>query len=116
MQCWLRILANLFALVVVGERLVSSLACIFATVIRVVGLSTAWALQGDLALLATPGTRGLPIGHIIAHNADHALHIEFVKALRNSFTEDDLVDAAAQPQQEVAASDQQEQPQAVQAS
>ena len=94
----------------------SSLACIFAHVSRAVGLTTAWDLQGDLALLATPGTRGLPIGHIMAHNADHALHIEFAKALRNSCTEDDLVDAAAQLQEDVVLSDQQEQPQPVQAS
>lgn len=116
MQCWLGISARIGASLAVGERLLSSLACIFAHASRAVGLSTAWDLQGDLALLATPGTRGLPIGHIMAHNADHALNIEFAKALRDSCTEDDLVDAAAQPQEEVVLSDQQEQPQAVQAS
>ncbi len=72
-------------------------------------------LQGDLALLATPGIRGLPIGHIMAHSTDHALNIEFAKALRNSYTEEDLVDAAAQPQAEAASDDPQEQPQSAQA-
>ena len=53
-------------------------------------------LQGDLALLATPGTRGLPIGHITAHNADHALNIEFAVALQEACSEQDYVDAAPQ--------------------
>ena len=48
-------------------------------------------LQGDLALLATPGTRGLPIGHITAHNADHALNLEFARALRTACTAKDYV-------------------------
>lgn len=52
--------------------------------------------QGDLALLAAPGTRGLPIGHITAHNADHTLNLEFMRALRESCTEEDYVDAVPQ--------------------
>ena len=66
------------------------------------------ALQGDLALLAAPGTRGLPIGHITAHNADHALNLEFARALRESCTEEDFVDAAPQLTAEVAVSESQE--------
>ena len=53
-------------------------------------------VQGDLALLATPGTRGLPIGHITAHNADHALNLEFAQALRESCSEEDTVEAVPQ--------------------
>jgi len=50
-----------------------------------------FGVQGDLALLATPGTRGLPIGHITAHNADHALNLEFARALQTACTAKDYV-------------------------
>ena len=53
-------------------------------------------LQGDLALLASPGNRGLPIGHITAHNADHVLNIEFAVALQEACSGQDYVEAAAQ--------------------
>ena len=60
--------------------------------------SDRWAclLQGDLALLATPGTRGLPIGHITAHNADHALSLEFARAVREACSEEDTIEAVPQ--------------------
>ena len=38
-------------------------------------------LVGDLALLAPPGGMGIPTGHIIAFQADHALHAEFMRSL-----------------------------------
>ncbi|KAK9904226.1 hypothetical protein WJX75_007256 [Coccomyxa subellipsoidea] len=49
-------------------------------------------LTGDLALLSADGSQGLPIGHIVAHNADHALHVKFAKALWDACSEDDYVD------------------------
>ena len=61
--------------------------------------------QGDLALMATPGTRGLPIGHITAHNADHALNLEFARALREACSEEDYTEAAPQLVAEEAARD-----------
>lgn len=33
---------------------------------------------GDLALLAPPGGSGMPMGHVVAFNADHALMMDFV--------------------------------------
>jgi UDP-3-O-acyl N-acetylglucosamine deacetylase len=38
-------------------------------------------LLGDVALAATPGQAGLPLGHITAYRAGHALHARFVAAL-----------------------------------
>ena len=35
-------------------------------------------VMGDLALLAPPGGSGLPMGHVVAFNADHALVMDFV--------------------------------------
>jgi hypothetical protein len=46
-------------------------------------------LVGDLALLAPPGGMGIPTGHIIAFQADHALHAEFVKSLLVQLGEDE---------------------------
>lgn len=43
-------------------------------------------LVGDLALAAAPGHAGVPLGHVTAYKAGHALHARFVAA---------LVDAAA---------------------
>ena len=40
--------------------------------------------------------RGLPIGHITAHNADHALNLEFAQALREACSEEDTVEAVSQ--------------------
>ena len=68
-------------------------------------------LQGDLALLATPGTRGLPIGHITAHNADHALNIEFAVALQEACSEQDYVEAASQLRKEDLEEEEQQQQQ-----
>ncbi len=34
-----------------------------------------------MSLLASGGNWGLPRGHIVAYQASHALHVEFVKAL-----------------------------------
>lgn len=48
-------------------------------------------MQGDLALLSSDGSQGLPIGHIVAYNADHALHLEFAKALRDACSKKDYV-------------------------
>lgn len=45
-------------------------------------------LIGDMSLLSLGGMSGLPYGHIIAHNADHDLHIKFVKALRDHVGEE----------------------------
>lgn len=36
---------------------------------------------GDLSLFARPGSQGLPIAHIIAYKAGHALHAELVRYL-----------------------------------
>lgn len=41
-------------------------------------------VQGDLSLLADKGHAGIPLGHIIAYKADHALHVEFAQALKAS--------------------------------
>ena len=49
-------------------------------------------IQGDLALLATEGQWGLPIGHIVSHNTDHALHIKFAKAIQAACSEADYID------------------------
>lgn len=38
-------------------------------------------LIGDLALCATPGHAGLPVAHIVAFKASHALHVKFGAAL-----------------------------------
>jgi UDP-3-O-acyl N-acetylglucosamine deacetylase len=38
-------------------------------------------LLGDVALAAAPGQAGLPLGHITAYRAGHALHARFVAAL-----------------------------------
>ena len=38
-------------------------------------------LIGDLALSAAPGCAGLPLGHVLAFNADHDLHARFVRSL-----------------------------------
>ncbi|BDA45737.1 probable UDP-3-O-acyl-N-acetylglucosamine deacetylase 5, m [Coccomyxa sp. Obi] len=57
-------------------------------------------LTGDLALLSEDGNRGLPIGHIIAHNADHALHVKFAKAFREACSADDMVDVEPPPEEE----------------
>ena len=57
-------------------------------------------LQGDLALLSGEGSQGLPIGHIVAYNADHALQVKFAQALRAACSKDDYVDTqppAAEP-------------------
>lgn len=35
-------------------------------------------VQGDLSLLATPGGRGLPVGHVVAYQPTHALQAAFV--------------------------------------
>lgn len=35
-------------------------------------------IMGDLALLAPPGGSGMPMGHVVAFNADHALMMDFV--------------------------------------
>lgn len=40
-------------------------------------------LIGDMSLLSLGGMSGLPYGHIIAHNADHALHLKFIRALKD---------------------------------
>ncbi|KAI3434519.1 hypothetical protein D9Q98_002592 [Chlorella vulgaris] len=39
-------------------------------------------LLGDLSLLASPGGRGLPAGHIVAFQPTHRLQAEFVQALQ----------------------------------
>ena len=59
-----------------------------------------WLLQGDLALLSENGNRSLPIGHIVAHNADHALHVKFAKALKEACSADDMVDVQPPPEEE----------------
>lgn len=38
-------------------------------------------LIGDLALCATPGHAGLPVAHVVAFKASHALHVKFGAAL-----------------------------------
>jgi UDP-3-O-acyl-N-acetylglucosamine deacetylase len=40
-------------------------------------------LAGDLALLSQEGQGGLPLGHFVAFNADHALQLKFCTALWN---------------------------------
>lgn len=37
--------------------------------------------QGDLSLLAQPGGRGLPRGHIVAYQPTHALQAAFVQRM-----------------------------------
>ena len=51
--------------------------------------------QGDLALLARRGSRGIPTGHTIAHNADHGLQLKFLRALQEALSDDDYVDVDA---------------------
>lgn len=46
---------------------------------------------GDLSLMAPPGGSGLPVGHIMAYKADHALHIEFAKQLQERCEGQELV-------------------------
>eukprot|EP00192_Tetraselmis_astigmatica_P005761 CAMPEP_0117668812 /NCGR_PEP_ID=MMETSP0804-20121206/11766_1 /TAXON_ID=1074897 /ORGANISM="Tetraselmis astigmatica, Strain CCMP880" /LENGTH=522 /DNA_ID=CAMNT_0005476763 /DNA_START=111 /DNA_END=1679 /DNA_ORIENTATION=+ len=46
-------------------------------------------LIGDLSLSATGGNQALPIGHIVAYKAGHALHLEFAKALREACSSPD---------------------------
>ena len=48
-------------------------------------------LQGDLALLAREGSRGIPVGHIVSHNAHHGLHLKFLQALRAAAAASDYV-------------------------
>ena len=60
--------------------------------------STNWVLtcmQGDLALLASKGSRGIPIGHTVAHNANHALQLRFLQALKAAVSNEDYVDVDA---------------------
>ncbi|CAM8876479.1 unnamed protein product [Rhodiola kirilowii] len=38
-------------------------------------------LIGDLSLFASHGSQGLPVAHIVAYKAGHALHAEFVRRL-----------------------------------
>jgi hypothetical protein len=38
-------------------------------------------LQGDLSLLASPGSQGLPAGHVVAYRANHELHGKFLERL-----------------------------------
>ena len=47
-------------------------------------LTVCAVVQGDLSLLADKGHAGIPLGHIIAYKADHALHVEFAQALKAS--------------------------------
>ena len=47
---------------------------------------------GDLSLSAEGGHSGLPLGHIVAYKADHALHAAFVRKLLDSTGDDDYVD------------------------
>lgn len=51
--------------------------------------------QGDLALLAREGSRGIPVGHIVAHNAHHGLHLKFLRALHAAATDDDYIGVEA---------------------
>lgn len=60
--------------------------------------------QGDLALLASEGSQGLPIGHIVAHNADHALQVRFAQAIRAAHSENDYVDVKPPPPAEESSS------------
>jgi len=46
-------------------------------------------LIGDLALSAAPGCAGLPLGHVLAFNADHDLHARFVRTLVERTAEGD---------------------------
>lgn len=48
-------------------------------------------LTGDLALLGYMGNQGLPVGHVLAYKANHAMHIEFARALLDACEEDDYV-------------------------
>ena len=47
-------------------------------------------MQGDLSLLSAGGNCGLPLGHIVAYQADHALHVQFAKELRDIVTISDM--------------------------
>lgn len=49
-------------------------------------------LIGDLSLSAEGGHSGLPLGHIMAYKADHALHAAFVRELLATTGEDDYAD------------------------
>lgn len=40
--------------------------------------------QGDLALLARPGGRGMPAGHIVAYRPTHTLHAAFLHQLQQA--------------------------------
>lgn len=46
-------------------------------------------LIGDLALLAEGGNSGMPVGHVLAYNADHAIFQKFLEKLKESCTEAD---------------------------
>ncbi|PNW71416.1 hypothetical protein CHLRE_16g653350v5 [Chlamydomonas reinhardtii] len=48
-------------------------------------------LIGDLSLLARHGHSGLPLGHVVAYDADHELFAAFVERLQELTTEEDWV-------------------------
>ena len=50
-------------------------------------------VQGDLSLLADKGHAGLPLGHIIAYKADHEMHVEFARQLKDLCKPNDRVPA-----------------------
>ena len=52
-------------------------------------------LIGDLALAADAGTAGLPLGHVLAFNADADLHARFVRELVARTRDGDWVELAA---------------------
>ena len=41
-------------------------------------------LLGDLSLLAAPGGRGIPAGHVVAYRPTHALQAAFVVAMQRA--------------------------------
>lgn len=47
-------------------------------------------LVGDLSLLGVGGASGLPLGHVVAYKADHALVNKFLRALKQSCSDEDL--------------------------
>ncbi len=48
-------------------------------------------LLGDLALNATDGHSGIPVGHIVAYKPSHQLATLFVRALRERTSSEDWV-------------------------
>mmetsp|Transcript_11759 Transcript_11759/g.22429 ORF Transcript_11759/g.22429 Transcript_11759/m.22429 type:complete len:463 (+) Transcript_11759:218-1606(+) len=55
-------------------------------------------LIGDMALLASNGNAGLPIGHVVAFKAGHELHVKFARKVLEACSKDGPVPAVVRKQ------------------